>query len=75
MTAEGNTGNVISALASFFIPGLGQLLQARVMPALFFFVTVSICYALWWTIVLLVVGALLHLWCILDAATFRPTEP
>jgi len=29
MTGQGSTGNVIAALASFFIPGLGQLLQGR----------------------------------------------
>jgi len=26
---RGSTGNVIAALCSFFIPGLGQLLQGR----------------------------------------------
>lgn len=31
MSAEqGSTGNVIAALCSFFVPGLGQLLQGRV---------------------------------------------
>jgi hypothetical protein len=29
MAGQGSTGNVIAALASFFIPGLGQLLQGR----------------------------------------------
>jgi len=35
---KGSTGNVIAAIASFFIPGLGQLVQGRLFAALFFFV-------------------------------------
>ena len=31
MSGQGSAGNVIAALASFFIPGLGQLLQGRLM--------------------------------------------
>ena len=34
MAGQGSTGNVIAALASFFIPGLGQLLQGRLGMAL-----------------------------------------
>ena len=33
-TGRGSTSNVIAALASFFIPGLGQLIQGRVLAAL-----------------------------------------
>ncbi len=29
MTGQGSSGNVIAALASLFIPGLGQLHQGR----------------------------------------------
>ena len=35
MAGQGSTGNVIAALASFFIPGLGQLLQGRLAMVLF----------------------------------------
>ena len=34
MVGQGSTGNVIAALASFFIPGLGQLIQGRVFKAI-----------------------------------------
>lgn len=34
---QGSAGNVIAALCSFFIPGLGQLVQGRVLWALFWF--------------------------------------
>ncbi len=62
---QGSTGNVIAALCSFFIPGLGQLIQGRVMMALIQFVLAGL---LW--IVLL--GWLIHLWSIIDAAMFKP---
>ena len=64
MTGQGSTGNVIAALASFFVPGLGQLIQGRLLKALLMFVAAI---ALW--IVLL--GWLIHLWSIIDAATWK----
>ena len=30
---QGSSGNVIAALVSFFIPGLGQLIQGRILAA------------------------------------------
>ncbi len=65
MAGQGSTGNIIAALCSFFIPGLGQLIQGRVMMALIQFVLAGL---LW--IVLL--GWLVHLWSIIDAAMFKP---
>ena len=65
MTGQGSTGNVIAALASFFVPGLGQLLQGRLLMAIIHFV---LAIALW--VVLL--GWVIHLWSILDAALFKP---
>lgn len=67
----GSTGNVIAALASFFIPGLGQLVQGRLASAAFFFVITAVGYALWFLIVTAVVAALVHLWAIVDAAVYR----
>lgn len=64
---QGSTGNVIAALASFFIPGLGQLIQGRPFLALVMFVLA----ALLWVVLL---GWIVHLWSIIDAARFRP-EP
>jgi TM2 domain-containing membrane protein YozV len=62
---QGSTGNVLAAICSFFIPGLGQLVQGRLLMALVMFVLAAV---LW--IVLL--GWLVHLWSILDAALFKP---
>jgi TM2 domain-containing membrane protein YozV len=70
---QGSTGNVISALASFFIPGLGQLLQGRVLPAVIFFLVVVVGYALWWLLFIpAVIGFIAHVWSIIDAALWKP---
>jgi TM2 domain-containing membrane protein YozV len=62
---RGSAGNVIAALASFFIPGLGQLLQARLLMAIVHFVLAAV---LW----LILLGWVIHLWSIIDAALFEP---
>ena len=75
MAGQGSGGNVLAAIASFFIPGLGQLVQGRILPALLFFIFTSGCYALAASVVLFIFwvpGALIHLWSIIDAARFRP---
>lgn len=65
MTGQGSAGNVLAALCSFFIPGLGQLLQGRLLMALVQFVLAGL---LW----LVLLGWAVHLWSILDAALFKP---
>jgi TM2 domain-containing membrane protein YozV len=67
MAGQGSTGNVIAALASFFIPGLGQLLQGRLIRAAVMFVLAAV---LWWFLL----GWIIHLWSILDAALWKPRE-
>ena len=62
---RGSAGNVIAALASFFIAGLGQLLQGRLLAAILQFVLAAI---LW----LVFLGWVVHLWSILDAALYEP---
>jgi TM2 domain-containing membrane protein YozV len=64
MASQGSAGNVIAALASFFIPGLGQLLQGRVIKAILMFVLAAV---LWWFLL----GWIIHLWSIIDAALFK----
>jgi TM2 domain-containing membrane protein YozV len=65
MAGQGSGGNVLAALCSFFIPGLGQLLQGRPLKALVMFVLASV---LWFVFL----GWIIHLWSIIDAARFRP---
>jgi TM2 domain-containing membrane protein YozV len=71
-TGQGSAGNVISALANIFIPGLGQLLQGRLLPAILFFILIVTGYALWFLLIPAILAGLLHLWCILDAALWKP---
>jgi TM2 domain-containing membrane protein YozV len=63
-TGQGSAGNVIAALCSFFIPGLGQLLQGRLIAAVLQFVLAAVL----WVILL---GWIIHLYSILDAALFK----
>jgi TM2 domain-containing membrane protein YozV len=64
MPGQGSTGNVIAALCSLFIPGLGQLLQGRLLMAIVqFFLAIF----LW----MFLLGWLIHLWSILDAARYQ----
>ncbi|WP_354693998.1 hypothetical protein [Elongatibacter sediminis] len=65
---SGSCGNVLAALASFFIPGLGQLLQGRWLLAGVMFVLTAL---LW----LILLGWIIHLWSIIDAAVYeRPAR-
>ena len=67
MAGQGSGGNVLAALASFFIPGLGQLVQGRLGMAILHFVLASV---LWFVFL----GWVIHLWSTLDAARFKPPE-
>ena len=49
---QGSTGNVIAALCSLFVPGLGQLIQGRVLSALFWFAAACIAFVITWLITL-----------------------
>ena len=51
-TVQGSTGNVIAAICSFFIPGLGQLVQGRLLWALTWFVLGVIAFAITWLVTL-----------------------
>lgn len=64
MAGQGSTGNVIAAVCSFFVPGLGQLVQGRLGMAIVQFLLAA---ALW----VILLGWLIHLWSIIDAATWK----
>jgi TM2 domain-containing membrane protein YozV len=65
MAGQGSGGNVLAALCSFFIPGLGQLLQGRLLLAIVMFVLAGALWVIW-------LGWVIHLWSIIDAARFNP---
>jgi TM2 domain-containing membrane protein YozV len=68
MSGKGSTANVIAAVCSFFIPGLGQLTQGRWAKALFHVI-------LWGLLWLLTFGSLwwlMNIWSCFEAAIHRP---
>lgn len=65
VSGQGSAGNVLAALCSFFVPGLGQLLQGRLLKAVLQFLLAG---ALWFVLL----GWVIHLWSVLDAATWKP---
>ena len=71
MSGQGSGGNVIAAICSFFIPGLGQLVQGRIIAALLFFVVSGILY---FTFIFWFIGAIIHLWAIINAARYQSNE-
>ena len=64
MSGQGSTGNVIAAVCSFFIPGLGQLVQGRLLAAAIQFVLASL---LWF----ILMGWIVHIYSIIDAARYK----
>ncbi len=62
--SESSSSNVIPALVSFFIPGLGQLIQGRLIAALLYFV---ISAGLWFFFL----GWLGHIVSCIDAARWK----
>jgi TM2 domain-containing membrane protein YozV len=68
---QGSTGNVLAAICSLFIPGLGQLVQGRLMIALVMF---ALAVVLWFVGFFGVIPVYLiaNIWSIIDAARYRP---
>lgn len=64
MSEQGSTGNVIAALCSFFIPGLGQLIQGRLLIAAVMFILAAV---LW----VFLLGWIIMIWSVIDAAVFK----
>ncbi|MBS7457325.1 hypothetical protein [Coralloluteibacterium stylophorae] len=72
---QGSAGNVIAAICSLFIPGLGQLVQGRVLSAILWFVAACIAGAITWvlTVSLFPFGwFVVSLFSCISAAIYRP---
>lgn len=65
---QGSTGNVIAALCSFFIPGLGQLVQGRMGMALLHLIAGVVV----WAVSFGTMGWIVHIWSTIDAAIWKP---
>jgi hypothetical protein len=72
---QGSAGNVIAALCSFFVPGLGQLIQGRLLSAIGWFLLACVVGALFFVFTLgLLHGAgwfLVSIFSCINAATYR----
>lgn len=64
MTGRGSTGNIIAGIASFFYPGLGQLVQGRWFTAVLHFLLATV---LWF----MLLGWIVHLFSSFEAAIYR----
>ena len=74
ISSQGSTGNVIAALCSLFIPGLGQLIQGRLLSAMFWFLTACIAFVVTWLITLSLLPFgwfLVSIFSCISAARFR----
>jgi TM2 domain-containing membrane protein YozV len=65
MPGQGSTGNIIAGICSFFIPGLGQLVQGRILRALVIFILSGLLWLIW-------LGWLGHIVAAIDAALWTP---
>ncbi|GGO71141.1 hypothetical protein [Bowmanella pacifica] len=74
MAGQGSGGNVIAAICNVFFPGLGQLVQGRILAALIFAIIAFGGYALWFLVVPAIIGGIAHLWSIIDAAKFKAND-
>ena len=77
-TGQGSAGNVIAAICSLFIPGLGQLVQGRVLSAILWFTAACIAGAVTWllTFTLLPFGwFVVSVFSCISAAVYRAPVP
>ena len=70
MAKRGSTANVIAGIASFIVPGLGQLVQGRIFAAVFFFVLTGVI----WAVSLGTLGWIGHIIAALSAALYESED-
>lgn len=68
MAGQGSAGNVIAAVCSVFIPGLGQLVQGRLVAALVHFVIGGVV----WFVTFGLFGWVINVLSALEAALWKP---
>ena len=71
MAEQGSGGNVIAAICNIFFPGLGQLVQGRIMAAIGFFLAWVISGALIYVAIGFILLPIVYIWAIIDATRFR----
>jgi TM2 domain-containing membrane protein YozV len=76
-TTQGSAGNVIAAICSFFFPGLGQLVQGRLLSAIGWFLAACLGFALTWLITLSLLPFgwfVVSVFACINAAVYRPSR-
>jgi TM2 domain-containing membrane protein YozV len=76
-TTQGSAGNVIAAICSFFFPGLGQLVQGRLLSAIGWFLAACIGFAITWVITLSLLPFgwfVVSIFACINAAMYRPAR-
>lgn len=71
MPGAGSGGNVIAALLSFFLPGLGQLTQGRVGEALVTFFVLVCAYVAWPVVGTCLLIPAVHIYACVNAARWQ----
>ncbi len=71
MSGQGSGGNVIAAICNLFFPGLGQLVQGRILAAIFFFAGWAISWGLTWVLIGWITLPIVYIWAIIDAAKYK----
>lgn len=74
MSGQGSGGNVIAAICNVFLPGLGQLVQGRILAAILFFVSMTIAIATIYILIGFVLAPIVYIWSIVDAAKFKASN-
>lgn len=67
MSRRGSDGNVLAALCSFFIPGLGQLLQGRLIMAAIHLIIDILLWLIW-------MGWIMHIFSAYSAAVYETRD-
>ena len=70
MAGKGSTANVIAAVCSVIVPGLGQLTHGRLLKAAWHFAL----SALLWLVSFGTLGWIMHLWSAYEAARWDPYD-
>jgi TM2 domain-containing membrane protein YozV len=68
--AQGSAGNVIAAICSFIIPGLGQLVQGRVLKAALHFIITGLLWILGF-FGAIPIFLIMQIWSCVEAARWR----
>lgn len=74
MSKQGSGGNVLAAICNLFIPGLGQLVQGRILAAIIFFIAFAVSGALTMVLIGWITLPIVYIWSIINAARYSPNK-